>query len=250
MNALSDTLTMIDRSVRLTRRNLETLLMSILLPLMIMTLFVYVFGGAIETGTAYVDYVVPGIVILCTGSGAAATATAVAHDMSTGMIDRLRSMPIHRSAVLTGHVVASLARNGLATTIVVLAAVAMGFRPVAAPVEWLAAAGLLLLWVLGLSWLAAGIGVLASNVESAGVFGFFMLFLPYLSSAFVPTDTMPAVLRVISENQPITPVIETVRGLLTGAPTGAGGLALAWCAGLVALSYAFATVVYGRRARR
>jgi ABC-2 type transport system permease protein len=245
---MTDSLTMIGRSVRLTRRNLDTLLMSVLLPVMIMLLFVYVFGGAIATGTEYVTYVVPGIVLLCTGSGAAATATAVANDMSTGMVDRLRSLPIRSSAVLTGHVVASLARNALATSIVVLVAVAMGFRPTTSPGHWVLAAGLLGLYVLGLSWLAAGFGVLARSVESAGLLGFFMLFLPYLSSAFVPTATMPAVLRAIAENQPVTPVTETVRGLLTGTPIGGSGvLALAWCAGLLAVAYAFATVAYRRR---
>jgi ABC-2 type transport system permease protein len=242
---------MIDRCVRLARRNLDTLLMSILLPVLIMVLFVYVFGGAIATGTEYVTYVVPGIVLLCTGSGAASTATAVAHDMSTGMIDRLRSLPIRSSAVLTGHGVASLARNALATAVVLLVAVGMGFRPTASPGEWALAAGILLLYVLGLSWLAAGFGVLARSVESAGLLGFFMLFLPYLSSAFVPTATMPAVLRVISEHQPVTPVTETVRGLLTGTPIGSSGvLALAWCVGLVAVSSVFATVAYRRRSAR
>jgi ABC-2 type transport system permease protein len=247
---MTDSLVMIDRSIRLSRRNLDTLIMSILLPLMIMILFVFVFGGAINTGTEYVNYVVPGIVLLCTGYGAANTAQAVANDMTTGMIDRLRSLPIRSSAVLTGHVVASVTRNAVSTAVVLLAAVVMGFRPDASPLEWLAAAGLLLLYVLGMSWLAAGIGVLARSVEAAGVFGFFMLFVPYLSSAFVPTHSMPAALRWISENQPITPLIETTRGLLTAAPAGDGLLALAWCVGLLAVAYTFATTAYVRRTRR
>ncbi|MEV8442892.1 ABC transporter permease [Actinosynnema sp. NPDC051121] len=247
-HAIADSMTMVGRSVRLGRRNLDTLFMSIVLPLMMMALFVYVFGGAIHTGTEYINYVVPGIILLCTGYGAASTAMSVADDMNGGMIDRLRSMPIHASAVLTGHVTASVVRNALSTTIVVGAAVAMGFRPSASPLEWLAAAGLLLLYVLALSWLAAGLGSVAKSVESASALSFFMLFLPYLSSAFVPTDTMPSFLRGISEHQPITPVIETVRGLLTGTPIGdQGWIALAWSVGLLLASFVVATALYRRR---
>lgn len=251
-NALSDSLTMIGRSIRLVRRNPDTLLMSIVLPLMLMALFVYVFGGAIDTGGAYLNYVVPGIIVLCTGYGAASTAMSVADDMTSGVIDRLRSMPIRTFAVLTGHVVASSARNALSTTIIIGAAIAMGFRPDATPLQWLATAALLLLYVLALSWIAAGFGVIARSVESASVFSFFMLFLPYLSSAFVPTETMPAFLQPVSEHQPITPLIETARGLLTGMPVDAdtAWIAVAWCVGLLALSFTFATALYRRRTRR
>jgi ABC-2 type transport system permease protein len=249
---LSDALTMIDRSVRLNRRNLDTLIVSVVLPVMMMLLFVFVFGGAIHAGSAeYVNYVVPGILVLCTGYGASSTAMSVTGDLTTGMIDRLRSLPIRSSAVLTGHVVASVARNAVSTALVVLVALAVGFRPTGSFTDWLLAAGLLLLYVLALSWLAAGIGALARTVESASLFGFFMLFLPYLSSAFVPTGTMPAVLRVIGENQPITPVVEAVRGLLIGTPLGGSGwLALAWCTGLLVVGYAFATAAFARRTRR
>jgi ABC-2 type transport system permease protein len=166
------------------------------------------------------------------------------------MIDRLRSMPIHPAAVLAGPVVASVVRNAVSTVIVVVGAVAMGFRPGASAIEWLALAGLLTLYVLALSWLAAGIGTVAGNAEAASMAGFFMLFLPYLSSAFVPTSTMLGPLRAISDHQPITPVTETARGLLTGAPIGNDAwLALAWSAGLLAVSLAVATALYRRRAR-
>lgn len=252
-NAVSDVLTMVGRSIRLARRNLDTLVLAIVLPVMMMALFVYVFGGAIDTGggagAGYLDYVVPGIILLCTGYGASTTAVVVASDMQEGMVDRLRSMPIRSSALLTGHVVGSVARNGLSTTIVVLLAVAMGFRPTAGLGEWLLAAGLLLLYVLGLSWIAAGFGVVAKTVESAGVFSFFMLFLPYLSSAFVPTGSMPAVLRAVSEHQPITPIIETIRGLLAGTPIDRGWIALAWSLGLVAAGFAFALTAFVRKVR-
>lgn len=249
--AFSDTVTMIDRSVRLSRRNVETLFVSILLPLLMMCLFVYVFGGAISTGTEYINYVVPGILLLTTGYGASSTAMVVADDMHSGMIDRLRSLPIRSFAVLTGHVTASIARNSVSTAIVVLASLAMGFRPSANAGEWLAAIGLLLLYVLALSWLAAGLGVIAKSVESASTLSFFMLFLPYLSSAFVQPETMPSWLRPISEHQPITPVIETVRSFLIGAPLGNNGwIALAWCCGLLLFSFTLATSLYRRRTSR
>ncbi|WP_329002373.1 ABC transporter permease [Kribbella sp. NBC_00709] len=249
--ACSDAATMIDRSVRLARRNVDTLFVSLLLPLLMMALFVYVFGGAINTGTEYVNYVVPGILLLTTGYGAASTAMAVADDMTTGMIDRLRSLPIRSFAVLTGHVVASVARNATSTAIVILASLAMGFRPTGGVVDWLAAIGLLLLYVVALSWLAAGLGVIAKSVESASALSFFMLFLPYLSSAFVPPQTMPSWLRPVSEHQPITPVIETVRSLLTGTPmNGNGRLALVWCSGLFLFSFVLATWLYRRRTSR
>jgi ABC-2 type transport system permease protein len=249
--AFSDTVTMIDRSVRLSRRNVDTLFVSILLPLLMMCLFVYVFGGAISTGTEYINYVVPGILLLTTGYGASSTAMVVADDMHSGMIDRLRSLPIRSFAVLTGHVTASVARNSVSTAIVVLASLAMGFRPSANAGEWLAAIGLLLLYVVALSWLAAGLGVIAKSVESASTLSFFMLFLPYLSSAFVQPETMPSWLRPISEHQPITPVIETVRSLLIGTPLANNGwIALAWCCGLLLFSFTLATTLYRRRTNR
>ncbi|NEA33944.1 ABC transporter permease [Streptomyces sp. SID13031] len=249
--AVSDVTTMVERSVRLSRRNVDTLFVSILLPLLMMALFVYVFGGAIDTGTQYINYVVPGILLLTTGYGAASTAMAVADDMTTGMIDRLRSLPIRSFAVLTGHVAASVARNAVSTTIVILASLAMGFRPNAGLVDWLAAIGLLLLYVIALSWLAAALGVIAKSVESASALSFFMLFLPYLSSAFVRTETMPGFLQPISRHQPITPVIEAVRSFLTGTPLGSSGwIALTWCGGLLVFSTGLATVLYRRRTTR
>ncbi|QJY50366.1 ABC transporter permease [Pseudonocardia broussonetiae] len=246
---MTDALTLSGRSVRLARRNVDTLVMSIVLPVLMMLLFVLVLGGAIDTGGAYLTYVVPGIVVLCTGYGASATAMSVTHDMTGGMVDRLRSMPVHASAVLTGHVVASVTRNAVSTTLVVAVAVALGFRPSAGVVEWVLAAGLLLLYVLALSWLAAAFGVVARTVESAGLLSFLMLFLPYLSSAFVPTATMPAFLRGIGEHQPITSVVETVRALLTGAPADRGGVALAWTLGLLVAGVVLASVLFRRRTR-
>ena len=249
--AVSDTLTMIRRSLRHTVRTPDALLMAAVLPVLLMLLFVYVFGGAIETGTEYVDYVVPGIILLCTGYGAASTAVAVAADLAEGIIDRFRSLPILSSAVLTGHVVASLARNAFSTARVVGVAVLSGFRPTAGPLEWLAVAGVLLLFVLAMSWLAVALGLLARSVEGASGFTFFVLFLPYLSSAFVPTGTMPGVLRAIADHQPVTPIIETLRGLLLGTPIGSSGwLAVVWCGGLLVVSYALSSALFRRRTAR
>jgi ABC-2 type transport system permease protein len=248
--AASDSAAMVGRSVKHTVRNLESLLMSVILPIVLMLMFVYVFGGAIDPSGNYANYVVPGIILLCTGYGAASTAVDVAQDMAEGIVDRFRSMPILSSAVLTGHVVASLARNALATALVIGVAYLTGFRPNASPLEWLAVLGVLLLWVLALSWVAVCFGLIARTVEGANGFTFLVLFLPYLSSAFVPVGTMKAGLRAVAEHQPVTPVTETLRGLLLGTPIGSyGWLAVGWCAGLLIASYAAATVLFRRRAR-
>jgi ABC-2 type transport system permease protein len=246
--AASDSAAMVGRSVKHAVRNLESLLMSVILPVVLMLMFVYVFGGAIDPGGHYASYVVPGIILLCTGYGAASTAVDVAQDLSEGVVDRFRSMPILSSAVLTGHVVASVARNALATLLVVGVAYLTGFRPDAGPVEWLAVVGILLLWVLALSWAAVCFGLLARTVEGANGFTFLVLFLPYLSSAFVPVETMKAGLRAVAANQPVTPVTETLRGLLLGSPIGSyGWQALAWCAGLLVVAYTVATALFRRR---
>jgi ABC-2 type transport system permease protein len=248
--AVSDSAAMVGRSVKHTVRNLESLLMSVILPVVLMLMFVYVFGGAIDPSGDYANYVVPGIILLCTGYGAASTAVDVAQDMAEGVVDRFRSMPILSSAVLTGHVVASVARNTLATVLVIGVALLTGFRPDAGVVEWLAVAGMLLLWVLALSWVAVCFGLIARTVEGANGFTFLVLFLPYLSSAFVPVETMKAGLRAVAAHQPVTPITETLRGLLLGSPIGSyGWQALAWCAGLLVAAYAAATVLFRCRGR-
>jgi ABC-2 type transport system permease protein len=246
--AASDSAAMIGRSVKHTVRNLESLLMSVILPVVLMLMFVYVFGGAIDPSGDYANYVVPGIILLCTGYGAASTAVDVARDMTEGVVDRFRSMPILSSAVLTGHVVASIARNTLATVLVIGVAFLTGFRPDAGVLEWLAVAGMLVLWVLALSWVAVCFGLIARTVEGANGFTFLVLFLPYLSSAFVPVETMRAGLRAVAANQPVTPITETLRGLLLGTPIGSyGWQALAWCAGLLVAAFTAATILFRRR---
>ncbi|MGW5240496.1 ABC transporter permease [Monashia sp. NPDC004114] len=243
--------TFVRRSVLHSVRNLEALLMAVLLPVMLMLLFTYVFGGALSPGGGYVTYVVPGVIVLCAGFGAASTAVEVADDMSTGIIDRFRTMPIPGAAVLTGHVVASLLRNLVATAVVILVAMAVGFRPDANLAEWLAAAGIVALYILAITYVFAAIGLAASSPEAASGYGFVLLFLPYLSSAFVPVHTMPTWLQWVSEHQPVTPIIETIRGLLTGTPIGSNGIiALAWCVGILAVAVTWSAWLFHRKAGR
>jgi len=240
-----DALTMVGRCLRLSRRNVESLLMSVMLPVMLMLVFVYLFGGAIHTGTSYVTYVVPGVILLCAGFGSAQTAVSVSEDLSGGTMDRFRSLDVGGVAVLVGHVVASVARNIVSTVIVFGVAFLVGFRPSAGPTDWLAAVGILLLFVLAISALSAAIGLLARTPDAANGFTFVVMFLPYASSAFVPVHTMPSWLHGFANNQPITPVIESMRGLLLSTAVGNGpGLAVAWCAGILLAALAASTLLF------
>ncbi|MVA76590.1 ABC transporter permease [Auraticoccus sp. F435] len=250
VSALTAHLVLVGRSLRRSLRDVEALLMAVVLPVALMLVFTYVFGGALDPGGGYVDYVVPGIVLTCAGFGASSTAVAVSVDMTSGVIDRFRTMPIPGAAVLTGHAVASLARNLVATVVVVAVAVAVGFRPTAGPGGWLAAAGLTALYILAITWLFTVIGLLADGPEAANGYGFALLFLPYLSSAYVPVDTMPGWLRPLAEHQPLTPVVDTLRALLLGDGTGEPLLATLWCLLVLVLSYAAAAWLFPRRRRR
>lgn len=243
--------TFIARSFRHSVRDIDAMLMAVLLPTMLMLMFTFIFGNAIDPSGGYVDYVVPGIILLCAGFGASSTAISVSRDMTTGIIDRFRTMPLRSSAVTTGHIVASLARNLVATAVVIAVALLVGFRPSATPLEWLAVFGLVALYILAITSLFAAIGLAASSPEAASGYGFILLFLPYLSSAFVPVETMPGWLQWIAENQPITPVIETIRGLLMGTPIGdSAWWALGWCVGIVIVSVVWGGWLFGRRAGR
>ncbi|WP_326551125.1 ABC transporter permease [Micromonospora sp. NBC_01813] len=247
---MSDVAVMSQRSLRISLRNVDGLIAALMLPVMLMLLFVYLFGGAIETGTRYVTYVVPGVILLCAAYGASMTAVSVASDMAEGVIDRFRSMDVSGSAILAGHVTASAARNLASAVIVLAVAYLIGFRPQAGPARWLAAAGVLLAFIVALSWLSAAVGLLAKSAEAASGFTFFVLFLPYPSSAFVPIETMPTWLHGFAEHQPATPVIETVRGLLLDQPIGdSAGLALAWCASIAILSVGAAALLFQTRTR-
>lgn len=251
--ALSDTRVMITRCVRRSLRDPEAFFTALMLPVVLMLLFVYVFGGALNTGGKYADYVVPGLIVLCAGFGAGTTAVAVATDMSSGIIDRFRSMPLHASSILAGHIAASLARNLLATSLVIGVGVGVGWRPVASPAAWAAAVAMIAGFILALSWLAAGFGLLVRSPEAANAATFVLMFIPYLSTAFVPARTMPAVLRPVAANQPFTPVIETMRGLWMGhTSTGSAvgheaWLAAAYCAGILVMAVAAASWLFRHR---
>lgn len=248
LSPLAEARTMAGRSVRLSRRNVDAMITSLMLPIMLMLVFVYLFGGAINTGTAYVTYVVPGVILLCAGFGAATTAVTVSMDMTGGTIDRFRSMDVSGTSLLSGHVVASVARNTASTVIVLGVALLIGFRPSGGPLRWLAAAGVLLLFIFAISSLSAAVGLLATSPEAAGGFTFFVMFLPYPSSAFVPIDTMPSWLHGFARHQPATPVIETLRALLLDTPIGSSAwLALIWCAGIIVVSVALSIVLFRRR---
>lgn len=240
--------TMAGRCLRLSRRQVDALITSLLLPIMLMLLFTELFGGAIHTGGPYVTYVVPGVLLLCAGFGAATTAVSVSQDMTGGIVDRLRSLDVGGPTVLSGHVAASLARNAASTVVVLGVALAIGFRPSASPLQWLAAAGVVLAFAAAVSWLAAAIGLLTRSPEAASGFTFLVAFLPYPSSAFVPIATMPGWLHGFAAHQPVTPVIETLRGLLLDRPVGSSPWeALAWCAGILAASVAASGALFRRR---
>lgn len=241
----------IRRSITHSLRDTEALLMAVLLPTMLMLLFTYVFGGALDPSGGYVDYVVPGIILLCAGFGASSTALYVARDMTTGIIDRFRTMPLRASAVLAGHVVASVLRNLFATGVVIAVALLVWFRPTAGPLEWIAAIGLIALYILAITSLFAAIGLAASSPDAANAYGFILLFLPYLSSAFVPVETLPSWLAWFAEHQPITPIIEAIRSLLMGTPMGdSAWWAVGWCVLVIAVAAVWGSWLFRRKAGR
>jgi ABC-2 type transport system permease protein len=253
---LADSRVMTIRCVRRSLRDPEAFFTALLLPVILMLLFVYVFGGAFDGSGPYVDYVVPGLIVLCAGFGAGTTAVAVATDMRNGIVDRFRSMPISGSMVLVGHVAASLARNLVATVLVIGVGLAVGWRPTGSPADWAAAAAMIVFFVLALSWFAAAVGLLARTAEAATSFTMALMFVPYVSTAFVPARTMPAWLRGFAEHQPFTPIIETLRGLWMGATSTdvpvshEAWIAVAWCGGILAVSVTAASWLFRHRTAR
>lgn len=240
---------MLGRSMRHITRSMDTIITVTIMPLSLMLLFVYVFGGAIQSGTDnYVNYLLPGILLIAIASGISYTAFRLFTDVQRGIFERFHSMPIARSTLLWGHVLTSLVSNAISVVIIILAALIMGFRSSAGILPWLAVAGILMLFTLALTWVAVIAGLSAKTVDGASAFSYPIIFLPFISSAFVPTESMPAAVRAFAEHQPVTAIVEAIRALLTDQPVGNDiWIALAWCAGILLIAYFFAMSVYKKR---
>src|SRR5215212_9086293 len=245
----SDMGIMLERSMRHIFRSMDTIITVTITPIAMMLLFVYVFGGAIQTGTDnYVNYLLPGILLMAIASGIAYTSYRLFMDMQRGIFERFHSMPIARSAALWGHVLTSLVSNAISVVVIILVALLMGFRSSAGVLSWLAVAGILALFTLALTWIAAIAGLSATSVDGAGAFSYPIIFLPFISSAFVPTESMPGPVRAFAENQPVTSIVNAIRALLSGQPAGNDiWVALTWCLGILIVAYLFAMRVYKKR---
>jgi ABC-2 type transport system permease protein len=244
-----DTAVLTRRSLRHITRSLDTIITTTIMPIAFMLLFVYVFGGAINSGTeSYVDYLLPGILLITIASGISYTAFRLFLDMKSGIFERFQSMPIARSSVLWAHVLTSLVANLISVVVVVLVALLMGFRSGAGLAAWLAVAGILILFTLALTWIAVIPGLSATSVDGASAFSYPLIFLPFISSAFVPTETMPGPVRAFAENQPVTSIVNAIRDLYTQQPVSTDiWIALAWCVGILIVAYIFAMVTYRRK---
>ncbi|MGW0777487.1 ABC transporter permease [Streptomyces sp. NPDC002835] len=257
--AVRDSSTMLRRNLLHARRYPSLTLNLLLTPIMLLLLFVYIFGDVMSAGiggasadrSEYIAYLVPGLVLMTIGSTTIGTAVSVSNDMTEGIIARFRTMAIHRSSVLTGHVIGSVLQSVVSTVLVGAVAVAIGFRSTdATALEWIAAFGLLVLFALALTWIAVGMGMVSPSAEAASNNALPLIFLPLISSTFVPVDAMPGWFQPIAEYQPFTPAIETLRGLLLGSEIGHNGwLAVAWCLGLTALGYFWSKAVFNRDPR-
>jgi ABC-2 type transport system permease protein len=251
MRTFADTWTMTKRSLRHTTRSIDTIITVVLMPIAMLLLFVYVFGGAIgkQTGTIkYVDFITPGVVILTVISGIAYAAVRLSTDLQKGIISRFRTMPVAPSSVLGGQALSSTLSNLFSCALVVIVALIVGFRPAADPAAWLLFCGLLVLLILATTWLAMFFGLLAKSVEGAGAFSYILMLLIFISPSFVPTDSITPALRAFADNQPMTPIVQTMRSLLTdGTPGPHIWGALAWAAGILVISYTLALGVYRRR---
>ena len=259
MNTLSyaatDSATMLRRNLRHMQRYPSMTLLILGLPVIFLLLFVYVFGGTLGAGlggvsggrSAYVNYVAPGIILLTVAAAAQATAISVAMDMTEGIIARFRTMAISRASVLTGHVLGSMIQSMLGIAVVIGIALLVGFRPIASLAAWIAAIGVLAMVSFALIWLSVALGLVSKSVETASNLPMFLLLLPFLGSGFVPTESMPTVLRWFADYQPFSPVTETLRGLLMGTPIGSNAvIAIAWCAGIALLGYLWAKKLFNR----
>jgi ABC-2 type transport system permease protein len=248
---LTDTAALTGRTLRHVTRSVDTIITTAVVPIAMMLLFVYVFGGAIDTGPVdYVDYMLPGILLITVASGISYTAFRLFTDMQEGIFERFQSMPVARSGLLWAHVVTTLVATMISLAVVIAVAFAMGFRTGAGPLAWLAVAGILMLFTVALTWLAVIPGLSATTIEGASAFSYPLIFLPFLSSAFVPTDTMPGPVRWFAENQPVTSIVDTIRNLFAEQPVGSDvWVALGWCVGLLVVSYTLAMATYRRKTR-
>lgn len=245
----SKTGTLLGRLMRNIMRSPDTIITVAITPIMMMLLFVYVFGGAIETGTDnYVNYLLPGILLMAVASGVAYTSLRLFTDIKSGLMARFVTMPIKRSSILWAHVLTSLVSNALTVVVVFLVALLMGFRSSASLLDWLAVAGILGLFTLALTWLAVIPGLTAKSMEGATAYSYPLIFLPFISSAFVPTETMPKIVRAFAENQPVTSIVNTIRSLLYEGSVGYGiWVALGWCVGIMVIAYFFASKQFKRQ---
>ncbi|MEV0316871.1 ABC transporter permease [Streptomyces sp. NPDC050658] len=247
--ALADSATMLRRNLKHTMRNPITVFNAVLFPIVMMLMFVKVFGGGFDVGVPYIDYATPGLLVMAVSYGLGATASAVNSDMTTGVINRFKVMDVSRGAVLTGHVVVTTVRCLVACAAIIGLGFLLGFDPAANAVEWLGVIGVVVLVSFAASWLTVALGLAAKTAESAGLATVPLIMLPFLSSAFVPSDTMGAGVRQFVEYQPFTPIIETLRGLLAGAPQSGDVIAaLAWCVGFTVVGYVWAVSTFKKRA--
>ncbi|TCB97132.1 ABC transporter permease [Micromonospora zingiberis] len=244
-----DTIVLLGRSLRHISRSPDTIITTAVMPIAFMLLFVYVFGGAIQTGSdSYVNYLLPGILLITVASGISYTAYRLFLDMRGGIFERFQSMPIARPSVLWAHVLTSLVANLISLVVVVLVALVMGFRSGASALDWLAVTGIMMLFTLALTWLAIIPGLTAKSVDGASAFSYPLIFLPFVSSAFVPTESMPGPVRAFAEHQPVTAIVNTIRDLFAQQRVGGDiWIALAWCGGLLVVAYGVAMVVYRRK---
>ena len=254
-HAISDTAALTGRSLTHILRSPDTIITTAIMPIAFLLLFVFVFGGAIDIGQgvgggSYVNYLLPGILLITVASGISYTAFRLFLDMKGGIVERFRSMPIARSSVLWAHVLTSLVSNVVSLVIVVLVAVLVGFRSAADVLGWLAVAGIIVLFTLALTWLAVIPGLTAKSVDGASAFAYPLIFLPFLSSAFVPTESMPGPVRWFAENQPVTSIVNSIRAIFEQRPVGADlWIALAWCVGLLVIAYVISMRLYRRAIR-
>ncbi|MEU7823175.1 ABC transporter permease [Catellatospora sp. NPDC049111] len=248
-HVLSNTGVMLGRSIRHVTRSMDTIITVTIMPIAFMLLFRYVFGGAIQAGTGnYTNYLMPGILLIAIASGISYTGFRLFNDMQSGIFERFHSMPIARSAVLWGHVLTSVVSNAISAVVIIAVGLLMGFRTSAGVLAWLAVAGILALFTLSLTWVAMIAGLAASSTDGATAFSYPLIFLPFLSSAFVPTATMPGPVRAFAENQPVTSIVNAIRALFDQQPVGNDiWIALGWCAGILVVAYAFAMRVYRRK---